>query len=296
VSRIGFPSVCILTVAALALAAQEPGQNAAQTAPEADRPEPSRADLTEVYAAVREQRYADAERLAGELQQDHPDDPALLALRGELLLAIDRAPEAVAPLRRAAELAPDRPRVHFQLGTALASTGDAEGALGAFDAELSISKEPEVLVLSRLNRSLLFQRGGRPADAAQELEAALAIDPSRGPVYGDLATLYLELDRIDDATSTLSRGAEAGFRSARHWFTVGARLVRDERYEQSIDPLRRALEADPQLADAERTLAAALDHLGRGDEALGHFRRYVELAPSAADAPAVRSRIAELEK
>lgn len=276
--------------------AESPPTAADAPAPPPTEP-PVTADLTEVRELVRAKRYEEAERLAAELQVGHPDDPALLTLRGELLLALGRAGEAVDPLRRAAALAPGRQRVHFQLGTALATTGELEGALDAFAKELAISDDKEVLVLARLNRSLLFERRGAPVDAARELEAALEVDPSRAPIYGDLVTLYLELDRVDDAVAALSRGAEAaGFASARHWFSVGARLVQDGKDEPSISLLQRAVELDPNLAEAERTLGVALDHLGRRTEAAEHFRRYVDLAPTAGDAGAVRARIGELEK
>ena len=266
-----------------------------QPSPQASQA-PVTADLTQVSELVRAKQYAEAERLAGELQQQHPDDPRLLALRGELLLALGRAKDAVEPLKRAAALAPDRPRVNFQLGSALAASGDDQAALDAFATEIRINQENEVLVLAHLNRALLLERRGDKPAAAAELAAVLEIDPARGPVYGDLSSLYLDLDRPDDATAVLARGAEAGFRSAGHWLAVGAHLVKAEAYERALDPLQRAIEIDPSLADAERTLAAVLDRLGRGPEAAQHFQRYLELAPGAADAASVRERLDALEK
>ena len=257
---------------------------------------PAPADLSQVNELVRSKQYAEAERLASELQQQHPDDPRLLALHGELLLALGRAKDAVSPLQRAAQLAPERPRVNFQLGSALAASGDDQGALAAFAAEIGINQDKEVLVLARLNRALLLERQGDKTAAAAELASVLEADPTRGPVYGDLASLYLDLDRTDEAIAVLGRGADAGFRSAGHWLAVGAHLVKAEAYERALEPLNSAIEIDPELADAERTLAAALDRLGRGPEAAVHFRRYLELAPAAADAASVRDRLAALEK
>ena len=262
----------------------------------APAPSPPPVDLTQVKELVRAKQYAEAERLAGELQQEHPDDPRVLALRGELLLALGRAKDAVDPLRRAVELDPDRPRVHFQLGSALAASGDDAGALEAFAAEVGISQDKEVLVLARLNRALLLERRGDKSGAAAELASVLEVDPARGPVYGDLASLYLDLERPDDAVAVLGRGAAAGFRSGSHWLAVGAHYVKVDACERALDPLRQAIEIEPTLADAERTLAAALDRLGRAPEAAEHFRRYLELAPGAADAASVREHLTALEK
>lgn len=284
-----------------ALGSRSPDVTAQEATPSpspqaAPTPSPAPADLTQVKELVRAQQYADAERLTGELLQEHPDDPRLLALRGELLLALGRAKDAIDPLRRAAELAPDRPRVHFQLGSALTATGDDAGALEAFASELGVSQDKEVLVLAHLNRALLLERRGEKAGAAAELASVLEVDPSRGPVYGDLASLYLDLERPDDAIAVLGRGAEAGFQSAGHWLKIGAYFMKAEAYEKALDPLQKAIVIDPTLADAERTLAAALDRLGRGPEAAKHLRRYLELAPTAADAASVRERLTALEK
>ena len=60
-----------------------------------------RADLSEANALVAESDYAGAESLLAGLQQEYPDDPALLLLRGELLLALGKVLSA---LREVGEL------------------------------------------------------------------------------------------------------------------------------------------------------------------------------------------------
>ncbi len=284
----------LLTAGALfgpAIAAQTASEESPQEAEES----PTRADLSQVGQLVVDQKYAEAESLLAELQNEFPRDPDLLTMRGELLNALNRPDEAIEILRLVAELEPDRTRVQFQLGSALAVTGRTDAALEAFAKEIELNDDVPVVVLARLNRSLLFQKKSAWADSARELEAVLELEPARRPVYGDLVALYLELDRPEDAAETLRRGEAVGFGSARHWYSVGARLYTDGKYERAVEIFSKTLEIDPSLADAERSLAAALEQLDREAEAVPHLKRYLELAPDAPDADTVAAKIREAE-
>jgi tetratricopeptide (TPR) repeat protein len=273
--------------AALPLAAAVAGPAQSDAVPMGEnRPEqpPARADLSGASEQIRSGDYQEAERILASLQSEFPDDPALLLMRGEVLLALGRPAEAAELLRHGTEIDSQLPRMNFQLGTALASTGRAAEALEAFSRELEVNPDEDVQVLSRLNRSMLLQRGRDWVAAARELEAVLDLQPEREQVYGDLASLYIQAGETEAAMRTLERGEKAGFSSARHYYSLGARLYNSEKLEDAVVMLQQALEVDPGLAEAERTLAAALEKLGREEEARAHLRRYVELRPDAPDA------------
>jgi tetratricopeptide (TPR) repeat protein len=273
--------------------AAPPEPTAAAEQPGAELPG---ADLSQAVERIRAGSYEEAQDLLAALQPEFPDDAALLLMRGEVLLALGRAEEALDVLRHGAEVDPERPRMNFQLGTALASTGQREAALEAFGHEIEVNEEAEVQVLSRLNRSLLLQQERRWGSAAEELEAVLLLQPERSKVYGDLASLYIQAGDAEAAVDALERGEEAGFSSAAHYYSLGARLYKSEMFEQAVVMLAEALRIDPGMAEAERSLAASLERLGRESEALEHLRRYLELHPDAPDAAVVAEKIRAAEK
>lgn len=252
-----------------------------------------RADLGPARALIREQKLDEAVEALTALRAEYPEDGAVVLLLGEVHVAAKRFDAAIEVLEAAAALDPDRDRVHFQLGTAYANTGRMDEALDAFGAELTRSEDPQILVLSRINRSLLLQRASRWLEAAEELEGVLQFEPERTNVYGDLASLYVQAGDADRARRALERGAAVGFRSAAHWYSVGARLFNDERLDDAANAFEQALAIDPTRPDAHRSLAATLDRLDRGDEAATHYRRYLELRPDAADAAAIRAKLGE---
>ncbi len=252
---------------------------------------PPRADLTLANDLVRTGSYAEAEKILTALQAEFPEDSRVLLMRGEVLLALQRAAEALPLLQRCAEIDPARPRLHFQLGTALQATGDVPGAIAAFGREIEVNEDPRVRVLARLNRSLLLEGQQDWLTAAAELEAAIQLEPTRLEAYGDLATLYMKAARLDDASRALVAGHAAGFRSASHLYSVGARYLQEHAYGPASEAFRSALEIDPGFADALRNLGVALDQLGREQEAVQHFRRYLDLRPDAPDAAEITRRI-----
>ena len=284
-----------LLLVALPASAQKVDPLTGQVVEQAPPPEPEApvtADLTEANELVRKQKFPEAEALLAEMQAEFPDDARLLTMRGELLVALGKPKEAIPLLQRVTELEPERDRVRFQLGSALASTGDSEGAIEAFGGELEVSKDPQVRVLSHLNRSMLFQQKRSWKEAADELASAMELDPSRGQGWTDLASLRLEAEDLDAAIAALEKGAAAGYESASHYYSVGARLVKAERYDQAIPLFEKVLAIDAKHARAVRSLAASLDETGKKSEATNQWKRYLELAPKANDAEQVRRRLA----
>jgi len=272
------------------LAAQDPAE--AQAPAEAP---PRQADLSAANSMVEVGAYAEAEAALAELQAEFPDDPRLLLMRGELLLALQRAEEAIPLLRRAIEIDPERPRTHFQFATALMGTGDPEGAIEAFAGEIELNEDPRVKVMAHVNRSMLLEQAGNWEGAAAELEAVLVLTPENLEIYGDLASLSLQAKQLEQAASYLENGFENGFRSAQHYYILGTRFYGKKAYQEAIAAFRKTLEINPNAALAERSLGAALDQIDQPEEAVSHLRRYLELDPEAADAGEVERRIREVE-
>jgi Flp pilus assembly protein TadD len=293
-----------LLAAASSVSAQEPGATPAaptcewisrtELACEADtRPGPETIEigLGEARTSVKDGLYPEAVEILSQIVDDETEDRSLLTLYGEILVASGQAEQAVPILERAIVLAPDKERLHFQLATAYNSLGMVDEALAAFSREIELNEHPEVQFLAQLNSSILLGQTERYVEAAAALEKALELQPEHPQAYGELATLYLRTGDAAKASATLSRGADIGFRSARLYFNVGARLYNDRSYAEAERAFARALEIDPRMADAERSQASALSQLGRDTEAREHLARYLELRPDAPDVDAIREQI-----
>jgi tetratricopeptide (TPR) repeat protein len=288
-------AVLVLAAALATVSAQEPAQPSDPPADDTAAPglDDERAEqIAEANDRVRQGDYGAAAEILAPLIDDQTVDATLLALYGEVLLASGDAKNAVPLLERAVQADPERPRLHFQIASAHTSLGEVDEALAAFAREIELNEDPEIRYLAHLNRSILLKRGKRWADAAASLEQALVLKPDQPDAYAELTTLYLSAGDLSQATAALARGAEAGFRSARLYFNVGARLYNDRKYEEAEAAFRSALEIDGEMAEAEKSLAATLSKLDHSVEAREHLARYLELRPDAPDADQVREHLA----
>lgn len=266
------------------------------TLPAQQTPPPARADLAPARELTKAGKFDEADRMLAELETTFPDDPSLLLLHGEVLLAKNNAPAAVERLRHAAEVAPQKLRVQFELATALSAIGDSSGALEAFAKEIELNQDSKIRGMARVNRSILYQKAQKWSDAAAELEALLEVDPERKEAYGDLAQMYLNAGHPDDAQHVIERGAEKGYQSSRLWFGVGVAYYNEKSYDKSVVAFRKAIELQSDLAEAELNLAKTLDQLDRREEANPHLARYLELRPDAKEAADIRKRLASPAK
>ncbi len=255
-------------------------------------PPAAHADLEPARELVKAEKYEEAERLLADLQTAYPDDSPLLLLQGDVLLATKKPDKAVEVLRHAAEIAPQKVRVHFDLGSALSALGDTQGALEAFAKEIELNQDPKIRGMAHLNRSILYDKDQKWNESAAELEALLEAEPDRKEAYGDLAQTYLKAGRPDEAARAVERGAEKGFQSARLHFNVGAAYFNQKAFDKAAQAFQKAIEIQPDLAQAELNLAKTLDQLNRKDEANSHLKRYLELRPNAPDAAEIKKRLA----
>lgn len=282
--------VALALVVGIGTAAQVPPEPTPATAPAGG------ADLSGVLELVQEGDYSGADGVLEQLLATHPDDPDALLMRGEVLLALKKPAEAKQILERCLAVDPSRGRARFQLGSALATLGERDAAVAAFGQAIEATDDKTIRLMSHLNRSTLFEQSKRWADSAAELEAALILEPTQVQVYGDLAAVQLQAGDAAAAMAVLERGEAAGFRSASHYYSVGARWIRDAKFEPAVVALNRALAVDPTLARAERSLGFALDKLERREEAARHWARYLELMPAAPDSADVRARLKQNPK
>jgi Flp pilus assembly protein TadD len=159
--------------------------------------------LTELAAADTRKGLRRAEVLLG----TYADDPRLHFLKGSLFAALQRFPEAAAPMRRAIEIAPDFHIARFQLGLLLLTSGMAQEAadvwapLGALD-----SKDP----LRLFAAGLQHMSRDEFAEAERLLLEGIAANSDHPALNGDM---QMVLGQMRDVSSQSTDGES----SDAHW-------------------------------------------------------------------------------
>ena len=148
---------------------------------------------------------------------------------------------------RVAELAPDDPEAHYNLGTALMALA-------------------------------------RPAEAAGHFRRAIALAPDHAKAHGNLGSALRSLGRLTESEEACRRALALAPDSATACNNLGTALADQGRLAESIESFRQAVTLKPDFAEGYFNLGKALQRLGQRAEALAQFRRASGLRPDYAEA------------
>jgi tetratricopeptide (TPR) repeat protein len=177
----------------------------------------------------------------------------------------------------------------YNLGLALAATGEPDAAVREFSAVILADPDDAE---SRFNRGKLLLRSGRPAAALPDFDAAAARAPGRAQVHFSRGLALARLGRHAEAAAAFEAAAALEPRSAETQYNLGRALDEAGRTAEAEERYRRALALDPGLAAAHNMLGVLLARQGRLEEGASHFREAVRLDPADAAARANLDRAA----
>ncbi len=224
-------------------------------------------------------RPEEAERWLAPARVHSPDDPALLALDGEIALAGGRPAAAAAALEEALRVQPRASRLHYLLGMAyrgLSRRAEARAELAQAGAVGVAARDPvldEVRALRRgetgdlIEGQQAFRAGDHAAAAAAFARAVEASGGSSVPALVNLAAAEERLGRHDAALARLqqARAVDPGHPLVN--FNLGLLLAQDGRSTEAEALLAEAVIRSPQDAEARFEWGLVLVTLGRFDDA-----------------------------
>jgi tetratricopeptide (TPR) repeat protein len=164
-----------------------------------------------------------------------------------------RGNEAVIRARSLVAGAPDDADNHFMLGLAQAEH-DVQEALASFARAVALAPRH---TLARYNRALVLRRLDRLAEAIDELNQTLAIEP-RPEAHYTLGVIYWHQGQTDRAAHSLRAAIALAPRHADAHATLGAVLKSQGDLNGAAASLRRAISIQPERAETLYTLAQVL--------------------------------------
>ena len=143
-----------------------------------------------------------------------------------------------------------------------------------------------------------------PQEQITEAEKALEKDPKDPEKIKDLAALYYNAGRYDDAIQVLQRGREVAPQDEEIPAFIGqiySQQAQAEKGEKQKELLKKAgdafaasAEAEPDNADAYLLAGQAYDQAGQPADAIEYYNGYLDLEPKGEQAKKVKDRISAL--
>ena len=179
---------------------------------------------------IQSKEYPQARKAFARMFDVGADSAASYLFTARMLLRQEFVPVAEEYAKKAAELDPNLPLVHFLLG------------------ELYLFKS-------------------QIPDAISELQKELTINPGYAAAYYKLADAYSRVQKFDDAERLLQRSIWLDATSTGPYILMGKVLEKKGESELAVRALQRALTMDPNNAMTHQLLGQAYRDMGRNDEA-----------------------------
>jgi predicted Zn-dependent protease len=210
-------------------------------------------------AAMRAQRFAEAERVYRQLMEAQPSNPMWRFNLGLAMYSAGRAGEAAAEFEGFLKARPEPGPAHLMLGSARLKTAEACAAVSPLETAVRWRASAETLPLL----AEAYYGCQRYADAAATYDRAG--DDRRA------ARAYWQARRYPEAAERFRR-VESRYRDdAEFHYEYGDTLVRLSGAEAGLEHLERAVATKPALLPARAELGKALLELGRASEAIPHL-------------------------
>jgi Flp pilus assembly protein TadD len=235
-------------------------------------------------------RHADAERIAGAVAAELPDEAAEVLVQSRLGRG-DRA-GALAMMRQAVAAGTAGERMRVKLGLTLAESGQTGEAIAVLTPLAAEGGPP---VLNALGMAL--SDAGRHQEAIATLERVVREDARNAIARQNLGIVALRLQQPVVATQHLEQALALKADLPIAWNTLGVAHYHLGRSEQAIAAWRRAVELDPAQHDAWFNLGLVAAASGQRQQAREALRHFVAVAPPerfAADIAKARAMLREM--
>jgi len=266
-----------------------------------------------IVGRIQEGKPAEAEDLAQQVLQDHPNEPNILRLLGAALLRQGKYEEASKYLSTCVKIAPDVAEGHEQYGLALASLGRLNEAEESLRTALRLApnsesihskltrlqsmqgKEEESRItgnrMSELNPhrqifqdAMKLQADDKHGEARQLVKNVLREDPDNVNALNLMGSICMAQKAFNDAEAFLRKavGLAPDFTVA--WSVLSASLKEQGKFEEAVEALEKALSLDPGNAEGHSNLGTLLMAWGKEERALVSIESALAIKPSLAGA------------
>jgi len=223
--------------------------------------------------ALREQKYDEAERIAGQILKDRPKEPQALTLQARVLLARKDAEKAVQLLEAAQKLEPNIPAFQYWKGVAYRQQGNLDLAQHSFEQAIGLN---ERYTDARVALSQLALDRGLSDVALRYAQQALAQDPKRADALLLAGSAHANLKDVGKAEEEFHQFLALRPGSAEGPMRLGLVYLMQNRFDAAEKEFEKSLTLDPRQVQAVVGLVTLYRLKGQNDKAIARIRRQIE--------------------
>jgi arylsulfatase A-like enzyme/predicted negative regulator of RcsB-dependent stress response len=229
--------------------------------------------MHEAVSAYEAGKLDDAVTILHQVIAERPDNAEAVLDLAVAYWQAGRDDDAIDVLQEAMKRGVTQSDVRTKLGLCLGLAGRGTQAIPLL--ENTAGDDPDALDAL----GLAYTQTGRLADARRTYQHLLAIDPTSGLAYENLASVDLAAKQLPAAEVDLRHALDLDPTLTGARTDLGHVLADTGRLPEAIDAWRQAAQNDSEAYAALYNLTMVLAHAGRGEEARAYGERFVRTAP-----------------
>ncbi|HUQ90756.1 MAG TPA: tetratricopeptide repeat protein [Bryobacteraceae bacterium] len=205
-----------------------------------------------------------------------PQDAATLNALGSAYLGAGRTGDAVATLRRAADIDPEIPEIHVNLGAALSRQGEQASAMDAIRTAIRLAPD---FAAAHNNLANLLSEAGEFTQADRYFRDALRLQPNYAEAHYNYGRALARGGMLEEAAREFQTALKLKPKFAEAAVSHAMILARQGRLDEAIEEYRRVLKDQPGLAAAQFNLGLAFMRQSKNTLAKAQFEALLRSSP-----------------
>lgn len=197
---------------------------------------------------------------------------------GQVRAQLKKWDEAVDAFANAVKHKGDEAMYHYYLGRAYWEAEERKLSPAATHLEKAVELE-ERLYKGHYYLGLVYAQQGKPKPAAEAWTKAATLNPSFGKAFNQLAKLYIQWEKLDEAISVLQSGLHEAFtpeEESNLHYHLGLAQEKKGKLQEAADAYTKALQARKDNIDARRQRGFVYAELGNKEKAKEDLQAFVD--------------------
>ena len=180
----------------------------------------------------------------------------------------------------------------YEKATKAQREGKHQEAIDHYEKAIAIAPE---MYPARNNLASLYLQQQRFNDAETQLKKVIAENHADANAYFNLANVYLLTNRLNEATDSVEEGLKRQPQSGFGEFLMGSVLVKKGNAPEAEKKFRIALNDDPGMANAHLALVNLYLKENRGTDAIAELSSFLKQSPDSPYAVHARELLTKLQ-
>ena len=187
---------------------------------------------------------------------------------------------------------PKEAKKQYEKGTKARRQGKPQEAIEHYEKALAIAPG---MYFARNNLGSLYLESQKFGEAETEFRKVIAENQADASAHFNLANVYLLTDRLNEAADSIQEGLKRQPQSAFGEFLMGSLLTKKGNTREAEHRFRVALNDDPGLANAHLALVNLYIRQNRSQEAVAELSLFLKQSPGSPFAPHARELLRKLQ-